>query len=444
MGGMDPSIVRVTHLELRHAGTRPRIGARVAAVANGNCKLAPVKRSLRRSLVLRSSAIAVLISAVLGTLALVGCSTPPARPLPPRPEPPPLVQRYERAGWSQLPGWSNDRVQEAWQAFLASCRAMRFKQEWVAPCSAAQTVPGGSDASIRAYFEQNFEPFKVMKYPSPTREDRGLVTGYYEPQLQGSRQPTAQFMAPLYATPPDLLVVDLAALYPELKGKRIRGRLEGNRVVPYYSRAELPTDPAIRGKEIVWLDSALDAFMLQVQGSGRVQLPTGEVIRLQFADQNGHPYRSIGRYLVDQGLLATDQATMPGIRAWLAANPARMQEVLNANPSVVFFSEVALDDPSIGPKGAQGVPLTAERSIAVDPAFVPLGTPVFLATTFPASEQPLQRLVVAQDTGGAINGSPRADYFWGTGPVAAEQAGKMRQQGSLWLLWPKNVPLPAG
>jgi membrane-bound lytic murein transglycosylase A len=374
---------------------------------------------------------------------LVACSAPPpVRPTPPRQ--PPLLQRFERASWGQLPGWTSDRVQEAWQAFLASCRTMRFREEWVGPCAAAQVVPAGSDDSIRRYFEQNFEPFKVMKYPSATREDTGLVTGYYEPQLMGSRSPSAQFMAPLYATPPDLLIIDLAALYPELKGKRLRGRLDGNRVVPYYSRAELALDPAIRGKEIVWVVSELDAFMLQIQGSGRVQLPGGEIIRLQYADQNGHPYRSIGRYLVDQGLLTQEQATMPGIREWLAANPTRLREVLNANPSVVFFTEAPLDDPSIGPKGAQGVPLTAGRSIAVDPALVPLGAPVFLSTTFPASEEPLQRLVVAQDTGGAINGAPRADFFWGTGPQAAEQAGKMRQIGSMWLLWPKNVPLPSG
>jgi len=321
---------------------------------------------------------------------------------------------------------------------------MRFREEWVGPCAAAQAVPAGSDDSIRSYFEQNFEPFKVMRYPSATREDTGLVTGYYEPQLLGSRSPSPQFMAPLYAPPPDLLIIDLASLYPELKGKRLRGRLDGNRVVPYYSRAELPLDPAIRGKEIVWVDNELDAFMLQVQGSGRVQLPNGEIIRLQYADQNGHPYRSIGRYLVDQGLLAQEQATMPGIREWLAANPARMREVLNANPSVVFFTEAPLDDPGIGPKGAQGVPLTAGRSIAVDPAFVPLGSPVFLSTTYPASDDPLQRLVIAQDTGGAINGAPRADFFWGTGPQAAELAGKMRQTGSMWLLWPRNVPLPSG
>jgi peptidoglycan lytic transglycosylase A len=403
----------------------------------------PVKISNRLTFQPQSSALAFLALALISAAALVGCSIPRERPLPPGPSLP-LVQRYERSNWSQLPGWSNDRVQEAWQAFLSSCRTMRFKQEWAASCSAAQTVVGGSALSIRAYFEQNFEPYKVMKYPNPTREDTGLVTGYYEPLVMGARRPSAQFIAPLYAPPPDLIIVDLASLYPELKGKRLRGRLDGNRVVPYYSRAELPTQPAIRGKEIVWVDNALDAFMLQVQGSGRVQLPTGEIIRLQYADQNGHPYRSVGRYLVDQGLLAQDQATMPGIRAWLAANPNRMQEVLNANPSVVFFSEAPLDDPNQGPKGALGVPLTAGRSIAVDPAFVPLGAPVFLATTFPASEEPLQRLVIAQDTGGAINGAPRADFFWGTGPQAAEQAGKMRQTGSMWLLWPRNVPLPSG
>jgi peptidoglycan lytic transglycosylase A len=388
----------------------------------------------------------VTILALVAALVLVACSAPPpVRPQPPRPTPlPPTPQRFERASWAELPGWHGDRVQEAWQAFLASCRTMRFREEWVGPCAAAQVVPVGSDESIRSYFEQNFEPFKVMRYPSVTREDTGLVTGYYEPQLLGSRTPSAQFMAPLYATPPDLLIVDLASLYPELKGKRLRGRLDGNRVVPYYSRSELPFDPAIRGTEIVWVDNELDAFMLQVQGSGRVQLPNGEIIRLQYADQNGHPYRSIGRYLVDQGLLPQEQATMPGIRAWLAANPARLREVLNANPSVVFFTEAPLDDPSIGPKGAQGVPLTAGRSIAVDPALVPLGAPVFLSTTYPASTDPLQRLVIAQDTGGAINGAPRVDFFWGTGAQAAELAGKMRQVGSMWLLWPRNVPLPSG
>ena len=173
-----------------------------------------------------------------------------------------------------------------------------------------------------------------------------------------------------------------------------------------------------------------------------MQLPNGEVIRLQYADQNGQPFRSIGRHLVEKGELTTEQATMPGIRAWLVAHPERLQEVLNANPSVVFFNETPLGDPNVGPKGAQGIPLTPGRSIAVDPAIVPLGAPVFLSTTRPASDAPLQRLVIAQDTGGAINGAPRADFFWGTGPEAGELAGKMRQTGSMWLLWPRGVALP--
>ena len=170
-------------------------------------------------------------------------------------------------------------------------------------------------------------------------------------------------------------------MIPELKGKRVRGRLDGNKVVPYYSRAGTREAPGLAGHEIVWIDNALDAFMLEVQGSGRVQLTTGETIRLQYEDQNGHPYRSIGRYLADQGVMTIDQVNMPAIRNWLAANPHRVNEVLDSNPSVVFFREAPLDDPSIGPKGAQGVPLTAGRSIAIDPKFLPLGAPMFLSTT---------------------------------------------------------------
>ena len=275
-----------------------------------------------------------------------------------------------------------------------------------------------------------------------TEEATGLITGYFEPLLHGAHTASIRYMAQLYAPPPDLLIVDLASLYPELQGKRVRGRLDGNKVISYYTRAELPADPTLRGHEIVWVDNAFDALMLEVQGSGRVQLPDGKVIRLQYADQNGQPYHSIGRYLVTIGALTVEEATLPGIRAWLVAHPGRLHEVLNANPSVVFFSEAPLGDPKLGPKGAQGIALTAGRSIAVDPAWIPLGTPVFLATTLPDSNAPLQRLVIAQDTGGAIAGAPRADYFCGSGPQAAELAGKLRQQGSLWLLWPKSVPLP--
>src|SRR6185295_15363318 len=172
---------------------------------------------------------------------------------------------------------------------------------------AALAITDESLGALRHNFEQYFEPYQILKVTSPIREDTGLITGYYEPLLMGARTPSAEFATPLYAPPPDLLIVDLASLYPELKGKTVRGRLEGNRVLPYYTRAELPTDPDLQGKEIVWINSALDAFLLEVQGSGRVQLPSGEVIRLQYADQNGQPFRSIGRHLVEKGELTTEQ-----------------------------------------------------------------------------------------------------------------------------------------
>jgi membrane-bound lytic murein transglycosylase A len=384
----------------------------------------------------RITLLVALVSAVL----LWGCVAP-QRTGPGKPVVPATV--YEHGRWTDLPGWGTDDVQAAWQPFLESCRALRFRAEWTTPCAAAQTLTADSPAHIRAYFESYFEPYKIVKRAGSAREETGLVTGYFEPILHGSRTPSARFVAPLYAPPPDLLIIDLASLYPELAGKRVRGRLEGNKVVPYYTRGQLPTDPALRGNEIVWIDNAFDAMMLEVQGSGRVQLPDGKVIRLQYADQNGQPYHSIGRYLVSTGALKVEQATIPGIRDWLVAHPERVHEVLDANPSVVFFNEAPLGDPNLGPKGAQGIAVTAGRSIAVDPAWVPLGTPVFLATSLPDSGSPLQRLVIAQDTGGAISGAPRADYFCGSGPQAADLAGRMRQQGSLWLLWPRHVALPA-
>ena len=218
----------------------------------------------------------------------------------------------------------------------------------------------------------------------------------------------------------------------------MRGRLEGNKVVPYYSRAESREAPALAGHEIVWIDDALDAFMLEVQGSGRVQLTTGETIRLQYEDQNGHPYRSIGRYLADQGVMTIDQVSMPAIRAWLAANPQRLHEVLDSNPSVVFFREAPLDDPIHRPerrarRSADRGPLDRRR-----PEVPALGAPMFLSTTRPVTTLPLQRLVVAQDTGGAIRGPVRADLFFGFGAEAGAQAGVMKYDGEMWLLWPSS------
>jgi membrane-bound lytic murein transglycosylase A len=350
--------------------------------------------------------------------------------------------RFEAVAFRKLPGWRADDALAAWPAIVSSCGVLGSRAEWQSFCGAVMATSPGDSEFVRDFLEQHLQPYKVWRVTGRRREKTGLVTGYYEPLLRGSRQREGNFTTPLYRRPEDLLVVDLASVIPELKGKRVRGRLEGNRVVPYYSRAGTREAPGLAGHEIVWIDDPLDAFLLEVQGSGRVQLTTGETIRLQYEDQNGHPYRSIGRYLADQGAMSIDQVNMPAIRNWLAANPHRLHEVLDSNPSVVFFREAPLEDPNVGPRGAQNVPLTAGRSIAVDPKFLPLGAPMFLATTEPSSEIPLRRLVVAQDTGGAIRGPVRADLFFGFGADAGARAGMMKQEGEMWLLWPKNSAPP--
>lgn len=375
---------------------------------------------------------------LLPALALAACVT--HRPATTEAAP---TAHFEAVKFSKLPGWRSDDVLAAWPAIVSTCSVMGARAEWQSFCGAVVAASPGDAAFVRAFLEQHLQPYKVWRVMGRKREKTGLVTGYFEPLIHGSRVRSAKYATPLYRRPDDLLVVDLSAVVPELKGKRVRGRLEGNRVVPYYSRGQTREAPGLAGHEIVWIDNALDAFLLEVQGSGRVQLDTGETIRLQYADQNGHPYRSVGRYLADQGVMTIDQVNMPAIRNWLAANPARLNEVLDSNPSVVFFDESPLADPDVGPKGAQGLPLTAGRSIAVDPKFLPLGAPMFLSTTQPGvSGLPLQRLVVAQDTGGAIRGPIRADLFFGFGSEAGAQAGMMKYDGEMWVLWPRGAPPP--
>jgi membrane-bound lytic murein transglycosylase A len=373
-------------------------------------------------------------AALLVLLLLAGCRTAPLHPAPSA-----ARVDYVAAGWGDLPGWNADALAQAWPALLASCR-VQSRPGWQAVCAAAAQLPAATDDDVRAFFMANFQPLQLIRSTAGgTAQTTGLLTGYFEPQLRGARTHVPGFDTPLYSPPDDLLAVDLGSVVPELKGRRLRGRLVGKTVVPYFPRAQLATDTALQGHEIVWLENALDGFLLEVQGSGRIQLEDGTVIRLGYADQNGQPYRSIGRYLVDQGQLSVEQAGIPGIRAWLSIHPERLREVLDANPSVVFFEELPLGDPTLGPRGAQGIALTPGRSIAVDPTYVPLGTPVYLATS---GEANLQRLVLAQDTGGAISGAPRADFFCGTGDAAATLAGTLRAQVSLWLLWPRDLAPP--
>jgi membrane-bound lytic murein transglycosylase A len=305
---------------------------------------------------------------------------------------------------------------------------------WRGACAAAQALGSPDRDAARRFFEAHLAPFQAV---APEGSTEGLITGYYEPLLNGSRMPTARYRFPVFGIPQDLLVVDLAELYPELKGLRLRGRLEGRRVVPYYDRAGIEEGRApLAGREIVWVDDPVDLFFLQIQGSGRIALDSGETVRVGYADQNGHPYRSIGRILADRGDLPLEKASMQGIRDWARANPGRLTELLNQNASYVFFRE--LPATGSGPPGALGVPLTPRRSIAVDPRFIPLGAPVYIATTWPLTSKPLNQLVLAQDTGGAIRGAVRADYFWGFGEDAAREAGRMKQPLRMWVLLPKG------
>jgi membrane-bound lytic murein transglycosylase A len=365
---------------------------------------------------------------------------PPVGPTP-APPPQPAAPLFTPVAFGVLPGWQQDDLRQAWPAFMASCRALAAKPDkpdWKSACAAARAVDAGDGVAIRQYFETYFVPNLVR---AADGADTGLITGYYEPMLRGSRQRGGAYQTPLYKVPDDLVTVDLASVYPNLKGMRLRGRLSGKTVVPYSTRAEIER-ARLPGKELVWVDDPVEAFFLEVQGSGRVQLDeSGDVVRVAYADQNGHPYKAIGRWLVEQGELTADQASAQGIKAWVAAHPERRQELFNVNPSYIFFREERLPDPSVGPKGALGVPLTPSRSVAIDPTFLPLGAPIFLSTTQPASDVPVQRLMMGQDTGGAIRGAVRADFFFGFGGQAAENAGRMKQRGQLWVLMPRPAVL---
>jgi membrane-bound lytic murein transglycosylase A len=362
-----------------------------------------------------------------------------------------LPASFTRVSWDDLPGFASDRVSEAWPALRVGCHALlanaRMAPTWRKPCEAAEAIDGRDEVAVRAFLAAHFSPYAVA-IPDGRRD--GLVTGYYEPKLKGARERTPRFRVPLYAVPDDLLVVDLAELYPELANRRVRARLEARRVVPYWSRRDIERGtPPLADKALAYVDDPLDAFFLQIQGSGRVELPDGSVLRLGYADQNGHPYRAIANVLIARGELTLEQASMQAIRDWARRNPDRLSELLDENPSYVFFREIlppsigTLDATIDGPIGSLGVPLLAHRTIAVDPRAIPLGAPVWLATSRPSSGAPIERLVLAQDTGGAIRGAVRADFFWGAGEEAAEEAGRMRQSGRLWMLWPADIALPA-
>jgi len=370
-----------------------------------------------------------------------------------RPAPPakPVETVYRPVDFGRLDGWTADRQDDALAAFAQSCR--RFEAwpdeqklgppalgltaaDWKPACRALAALPGDADVALaRSFFETEFRPFQVLAGDDPA----GLFTGYYEPLLHGSLSRDARHRVPLYALPDDLVQVDLGRFDPALKDKRIAGRVEEGQLVPYPDRAEIEAKGLAGVPALVWVDDAVDAFFLHIQGSGRVSLAEGGELRVGYAGQNGRSYHPVGRELIRSGALTRENVSMQSIRAWLEANPDKAQDLMNTNPSYVFFR--ALEGP--GPLGALGVPLTPERSLAVDRRSMPLGAPVWLETTRPDVDagrpaHEFRRLLVSQDTGGAIRGAVRGDVFWGHGPEAYEIAGRMKQPGRWYLLLPKS------
>lgn len=361
----------------------------------------------------------------------------------------------EPAPFADLPGWGEDAVEEAVPAFLRSCRRIALlpddapvssqpfagsARDWKPLCAEAAKLPSGNRPAARRFFETRFQPFSARNNRNPL----GLFTGYYEPLLHGSRKRGGKYTVPLYTRPPELVMVDLGDFREDLKGKRIAGKVQDGNLVPFPDRKAIDAG-ALDGRklEAVWVDDPIDAFFLHVQGSGRVQLAEGGEIRLGYAAQNGHPYSAIGRELIDRGALRREDVSLQTIRAWLEAHPKEAQEVMETNSSYVFFQELEGE----GPLGAQGIPLTPGRSLAVDLQHIPLGVPLWLVSGMPSPKEgepdrKLRRLLVTQDTGGAIRGPVRGDVFWGFGEEAEAIAGRMKHRGKVWLLLPRTVAPP--
>jgi membrane-bound lytic murein transglycosylase A len=390
----------------------------------------------------RLSTPALLLTALL----LAACERQP-------PEPPPPFA-LEPVPFSALASWADDSPGEAVVAFRRSCAPILRRDpaaafaddpragvnaDWQAACRAAEALPatrdGIDDAAARGFFEGWFQPYAV----TAEGEALGLFTGYYEPLLTGSLEPVPGGV-PLRRAPGDIITVDLSPFAEDLDGRRVRGRLDGDRLIPYFARGEIERG-ALDGRalELLWVDDPIQKFFLQIQGSGLVQLADGRLLRVGYADQNGRAYRPIGRDLVEMGELTREEVSLQSIAAWLRANPERADELMDKNPSYVFFQLLGEAADLEGPLGAQGVPLLAGRSLAVDRRHIPYGAPVWLETTapFPDGDRPLERLMIAQDTGGAIRGGVRGDVFWGAGDLAERVAGHMNSRGRYYLFLPK-------
>ena len=356
--------------------------------------------------------------------------------------------RFKKASFSDLSGWKGDNLQEALQAFQISCaRIMQANPEkafgpdgvggtyadWQAPC---QTLQNNVYRDPRVFFETWFRPWKVSS--RNTGDDEGLFTGYFEPELYGATYRSGRYRYPLLKMPKDLVMVDLGAFREDLKGRRIAGRVINNRLRPYETRGQIVNGSLSmeNAEPLVWVDDPIDAFFLHIQGSGRVALDDGGSMRVGYDGQNGHPYYAIGRELIKRGELSKETVSLQSIRAWLEAHPDQAHEIMNTNKSYIFFRELE----ESGPLGAEGVVLTPGRSLAVDRVNMPYGAPVWVNIDEPLQNYgKIRRLMVAQDTGGAIRGAVRGDVFWGHGETAETLAGHMKSQGKMWLLLPRDV-----
>ena len=374
---------------------------------------------------------------------LTGCATTPP---PSTPSDVPAKLLLKPASFSDLPGWTQDDASAALVPFAKSCARIlkidpvqkpNMSSDWVGPMTAWQEVcralpATATPAQARQYFETYFTPVQA----TADGKAEGLFTGYYQASLRGSRTPGGAYTIPLRAKPDDLVMVNLGEFRDELKGQRIAGRVKDGLLKPYEDRAAIEDGklPRAQDKPLVYVDSAVDAFFLQVQGSGVVSLTDGSVMQVGYDGQNGHPYYAIGKELVKRGHLVKDDVSMQSIRAWLAANPAEGKEIMRTNKSYVFFRSMD----KAGAVGGEGLELTAHRSLAVDHSLIPYGIPVFVDAAPPRpTDAPVRRLMVAQDTGGAIRGPVRGDVFWGFGPEAEASAGAMKSPGRAWYLLPK-------
>ena len=351
---------------------------------------------------------------------------------------------YTPASYNDLPGWQNDPLKDVQSALLKSCGVFqkRGASATVAPTAVAGTVNDWLPAceaitrmtNIRATIESNFVPYRVT---TPSKQD-GLFTGYYEKQLRGSLTKNAVYNVPLYKRPPELVMVDLGLFRPTMKGERIAGKVVDGNLKPFADRTDIDNGAlANRGLELAWVNDANAAFFLAVQGSGRITLDSGKVMRVGYDGQNGHGYYAIGKELIARGELTPENVSMQTIDAWLKVHPDQAASLRQKNPSYVFFKTIEGGEGAIG---AQGVPLTPTRSLAVDPRFIPYGAPVWLDAQHPTQQDTrIRRLLVAQDTGGAIRGPVRGDFFWGTGEAAEGAAGVMKSRGEMWVLLPKTL-----